>query len=442
MAQNDKTHEELHQRALLFMKQAAMGMSCDCLTDAVTGAVKAVEFSRGLTNCAVDCAYSSGACVRDTATHGRSRVARLLTTSARAAVMLRKSLSRRRRRGLDGDGAVPVMRRASTSRDTDTECGGDVGNQQLAKTVDEYIHLCMSSEWATVVDVSSMMEDLLRPYGGLGTVLLLRSIGSYIKALRGDSRWTQHTLALLLLLEWCVPVCDKHLREELASNLWLSRLVELAKNDTSEAQLVRATIAQLLANWAAWYDAFADGIWRLKKEGISVPTPELLAGSGPGAPRHAAQEQRVERTVLTVGFLQLDNQSLYASIPVVLAPLVMETEEADARTLHFELERCPDLGQALNLEYITKLHVDLEPLSLQLEDTLLLGVIHCIAEVVDTIEEVTERQEVMATGLLPPLEEGSEISSSEGPITDQGECSHRFAPHLSLIHISEPTRRS
>ena len=156
-------------------------MSCDCLTDAVTGAVKAVEFSKELGSCAVGCAYSSGACVRDTATQGRSRVTRALRTSARAAIMLRKTLSRRRRRGSEADAAVAVLRRASTSRDTDTECGGDVGNQQLSKTVDEYVNLCMSSEWATVVDIASVIEELLKPYGGLGAVLLLRSIGSYIK---------------------------------------------------------------------------------------------------------------------------------------------------------------------------------------------------------------------------------------------------------------------
>ena len=115
---------------------------------------------------------------------------------------------------------------------------------------------------------------------------------------------------------------------------------------------MRSTVAQMLSNWASWYDELGLGVRWLEDAGFEQPAPEVLTGSGPGAPsigrlRQGSHEQRVERTELRIGFLQLDNQSLYASVPVVLAPATIETEVIEEKmTLFFELERCPDLGLA------------------------------------------------------------------------------------------------
>ena len=42
--------------------------------------------------------------------------------------------------------------------------------------------MCMSSEWATVVDVAAMMEELLKPHGAAGASLLLKKISFFMKA--------------------------------------------------------------------------------------------------------------------------------------------------------------------------------------------------------------------------------------------------------------------
>ena len=56
-----------------------------------------------------------------------------------------------------------------------------------------------------------------------------------------------------MVLEWCVPTCHASFRQAVAGERWMRKLVDLCRKDATEQALVRQTIAQLIANWAAWY---------------------------------------------------------------------------------------------------------------------------------------------------------------------------------------------
>ena len=54
----------------------------------------------------------------------------------------------------------------------------------------------------------------------------------------------------------------------------MRRLIELARKDGSEKMLVRATVTQLVVNWAQWYGGgFAAGVTMLEREGYTLPPP-------------------------------------------------------------------------------------------------------------------------------------------------------------------------
>ena len=71
-------------------------------------------------------------------------------------------------------------------------------------------------------------------------------------AATGEAR-TRSTLGVLMVLEWCVPTCHASFRQAVAGERWMRKLVDLCRKDATEQALVRQTIAQLIANWAAWY---------------------------------------------------------------------------------------------------------------------------------------------------------------------------------------------
>ena len=70
-------------------------------------------------------------------------------------------------------------------------------------------------------------------------------------AATGEAR-TRSTLGVLMVLEWCVPTCHASFRQAVAGERWMRKLVDLCRKDATEQALVRQTIAQLIANWAAW----------------------------------------------------------------------------------------------------------------------------------------------------------------------------------------------
>ena len=78
----------------------------------------------------------------------------------------------------------------------------------------------------------------------------------------------------------------------------------------------------------------------------------------------------------------------------------------------------PSRGR-LNLEYVTKLNVELEPLSLQVEDVLLFGVWRCVEEVLDTLDEITERQAAQDKKRLAAEREWTFGDSSLGEEEDE-----------------------
>lgn len=47
--------------------------------------------------------------------------------------------------------------------------------------VDDFVHVCMSSEWGVVVDVAATIEGLLQPHKHLGARLMLATVDSYLE---------------------------------------------------------------------------------------------------------------------------------------------------------------------------------------------------------------------------------------------------------------------
>ena len=88
-------------------------------------------------------------------------------------------------------------------------------------------------------------------------------------------------LAILMMMEWCVPVCDSSFRQALSGERWVRRLVEFARKDASEKLLVRATVSQLLVNWHFWYGTgFEAGVNMLQREGSTSWCTALLGLQG------------------------------------------------------------------------------------------------------------------------------------------------------------------
>ena len=111
-----------------------------------------------------------------------------------------------------------------------------------------------TEDWAEVVDCATAMEALMRSCRNKsnGAGLALRVLRGGIKAVGADESRARSALAILMILEWCVPVCDAAFRQALSGERWVRRLVELARKDASEKMLVRATVTQLIINWDAW----------------------------------------------------------------------------------------------------------------------------------------------------------------------------------------------
>ena len=111
-------------------------------------------------------------------------------------------------------------------------------------------------------------------------------------AATGEAR-TRSTLGVLMVLEWCVPTCHASFRQAVAGERWMRKLVDLCRKDATEQALVRQTIAQLIANWAAWYAGaaacagFEGGCEMLRNQGYSLPLPasrsEMIEGGSGSA---------------------------------------------------------------------------------------------------------------------------------------------------------------
>ncbi|KAL3905811.1 MAG: hypothetical protein SGPRY_010782, partial [Prymnesium sp.] len=127
-------------------------------------------------------------------------------------------------------------------------------------------------------------------------------------------------------------------------------------------------------------------------------------------------EQRVERTLLEIGFLQLDNQQLYANMPVILAPSFPSTSSPSS-TLLLEIERCPDIAEQLSFEYLGKLHLELAPLSMQLEDVFLSKLLTCIDRFTSEMAEIDERMREMHLRLDGSLPEEKQSEPKPLPHT-------------------------
>ncbi|KOO27624.1 kinesin heavy chain [Chrysochromulina tobinii] len=131
-----------------------------------------------------------------------------------------------------------------------------------------------TEDWTEVVDCATQMEQLMHQVRNKskGAACALRVLRSGVKPVGQDESRARSALAVLMMLEWCVPVCDSAFRQALAGERWVRRLVELARKDSSEKALVRATVSQLIVNWNSWYGlGFAQGVEMLAREGYVLP---------------------------------------------------------------------------------------------------------------------------------------------------------------------------
>merc|ERR1740133_934215 len=108
-----------------------------------------------------------------------------------------------------------------------------------------------------------------------GSACALRVLRLGLKTVGGDEGRARSALAVMMVVEWCVQQCDASFRHALGGERWVRRLVELARKDETEKQLVRATVMQLLVNWKTWYsgggNSFEMGVEMLAREGYVLP---------------------------------------------------------------------------------------------------------------------------------------------------------------------------
>ena len=157
--------------------------------------------------------------------------------------------------------------------------------------------------WAEVVDCATRMEELMAGCRkkANGSACALRVLRSGLKTVGGDEGRARSALAVMMVVEWCVQQCDASFRHALGGERWVRRLVELARRDETEQQLVRTTVTQLLVNWRTWYSGggtmFEMGVEMLAREGYQLPEPTRMqdgsetprgntsaAGGGAGMP--------------------------------------------------------------------------------------------------------------------------------------------------------------
>jgi hypothetical protein len=147
--------------------------------------------------------------------------------------------------------------------------------------------------WAAVVDGAVEIERLVgglgRARASAGAAAALRVLGNGLRSGSSDEARSLAALAVLMVLEWCVPALDAPFRRQLAAERWLRRLSDLARKDDSDKALVRGALLQLLANWADWYEdepaaaGFGAARDALEADGFRLPPPQPRPGADDGA---------------------------------------------------------------------------------------------------------------------------------------------------------------
>ena len=111
--------------------------------------------------------------------------------------------------------------------------------------------------WAEVMDCGTELEALLKGRANpvacnVSSAKALLQAGLKSAARFKDEPRVRSALAVLMLLEWCVPTCHSAFRQVIAGERWVRKLVDLVRKDATDQALVRSTVMQLLAIWAAW----------------------------------------------------------------------------------------------------------------------------------------------------------------------------------------------
>ena len=163
-----------------------------------------------------------------------------------------------------------------------------------------------TEDWTDVVDCATQMEKLMHQVRNKskGAACALRVLRSGVKPVGADESRARSALAVLMMLEWCVPVCDSAFRQALAGERWVRRLVELARKDSSDKALVRATVSQLIVNWHSWYGGgFASGVEMLSREGYTLPEPTRMQ-DGTETPRVMVSPDSQQTGPMILGGIQ------------------------------------------------------------------------------------------------------------------------------------------
>lgn len=159
---------------------------------------------------------------------------------------------------------------------------------RMAEALAHGVSAAVGERWGVVVDAAVVFEELIMR----GTYARAAGASAALRVLRNgmrngstDEGRARAVLAVLMVMEWCVPAVDPVFRRALAGDQWMRRLVDLARKDASEKRLVAAAVVQLLANWKEWYgrDAECKGFGQacdlLRREGFTLPAAQPQPGN-------------------------------------------------------------------------------------------------------------------------------------------------------------------
>lgn len=168
--------------------------------------------------------------------------------------LFRERLNRRRAEVDDWQGEDDEGEEESDDEGEDSAETMAAVESELFELLGRSTRAAQTEDWDEVVECATQVEGLICSLRNraAGAGLALRVLRSGLKLVNSDEGRARSALAVLMMLEWCVPVCDDAFRQGLAGERWMRRMVELARKDSTEKGLVRSTVLQLIVSWAEW----------------------------------------------------------------------------------------------------------------------------------------------------------------------------------------------
>ena len=226
--------------------------------------------------------------------------------------------------------------------DLDEDGLGDGGSNEIVMIESSVIEItaaahaaALREDWGEVLDASAQLEHLLaRAKGKVSACataarVLLNTGLKYASGFSDEPRM-RSILGCLMLVEWCVPTCPDAFRQAVAGDRWVRKLVDLCRKDTTDQQLVRNTVMQLVANWSSWYAGTINGFEKasemLQEMQFEMP-PAAARDSDLGGKAATSPGGMGASGTLAVPGLQLQLQLPLASVqPQHLGNLATETQ--------------------------------------------------------------------------------------------------------------------